>query len=70
MIAEIVKQLEFALEQQEIFENLVKRVDIAELIKIAGLAVPPLSYGSHSQLLMLLLKGFLVDVGKTTVGIN
>ncbi|KAM0000667.1 putative protein kinase RLK-Pelle-CrRLK1L-1 family [Helianthus debilis subsp. tardiflorus] len=69
-IAEIVKQLEFALEQQEIFENLVKRVDIAELIKIADLAVPPLSYGSHNQLLMLLLKGFLVDDGKTWVSIN
>ncbi|KAI7752986.1 hypothetical protein M8C21_026727, partial [Ambrosia artemisiifolia] len=70
MIAEIVQELEFALEQQEIFENLVKRVDIAELIKIADLAIPPLSYGSHNQLLMLLLKGFLIDDGKTWVSIN
>ncbi|KAI3756225.1 hypothetical protein L1987_56043 [Smallanthus sonchifolius] len=70
MIAEIVKELEFALEQQEIFENLGKRVDIAELIKIADLAVPPLSYRSHNELLMLLLKGFLVDDGKTWVSIN
>ncbi|XP_076936810.1 putative serine/threonine-protein kinase PBL7 [Bidens hawaiensis] len=70
MIAEIVNELEFALEQQEIFENLAKRVDIAELIKIAGLAVPPLSYESHNQLLMLLLKGFLIDDGNTWVSIN
>lgn len=39
-------------------------MDVAELIRIANLAVPPLSYESHSQLLMLLLKGFLVDDGK------
>ncbi|XP_071740788.1 probable receptor-like protein kinase At5g59700 [Rutidosis leptorrhynchoides] len=64
-MAEIVKELEFALEHEEIFESLQKRVNIQELIKIADLAVPCLTYGSHNQLLMLFLKGFLDDDGKT-----
>lgn len=50
---------------QEILENIGKKVDFAELMRIADLAVPPLSYGPHSQLLLLLLKGFFVDDGQT-----
>nr|XP_043630615.1 uncharacterized protein LOC122601952 [Erigeron canadensis] len=69
-MAEIAEELEFALEQQEIFENLGKRVDIEELIKIANLAIPPLLYGTHNQLLILLFRGFLVDDGKTWISMN
>ncbi|GKC90519.1 putative receptor-like protein kinase, partial [Tanacetum coccineum] len=54
----IVKELEF-----EIFENLKKKVNIMELMIIADLAVPPLSYGSNSHFLLLLLEGFFVDDG-------
>ncbi|KAI3494574.1 hypothetical protein L1887_40706 [Cichorium endivia] len=69
-MAEIVKELEFALEQQEVFEDLGKKLDFEEMIRIAHLAVAPLSYRSQSQLYTLFLKGFLVGDGKTWISIN
>ncbi|KAL4565202.1 hypothetical protein LXL04_029287 [Taraxacum kok-saghyz] len=69
-MAEIVKELEFALEQQEVFEDLGKKLDFQEMIRISHLAVVPLSYGSQSQLYTLFLKGFLVADGKTMISIN
>ncbi|KAJ9537530.1 hypothetical protein OSB04_030263 [Centaurea solstitialis] len=58
---EVVKGLEIALEQQELFEKLTRIVD---------LVVPPLSYKSQSHLLSPLLKGILVEDGKTWLSVN
>nr|XP_043628816.1 uncharacterized protein LOC122600203 [Erigeron canadensis] len=69
-MAEVVKQLEFALQQQEVFEDLGKKVDFENLIKIADGAVTPLSYVSQSHLYTLFLKGILVDDGKTWIATN
>nr|GEW33075.1 putative serine/threonine/dual specificity protein kinase, catalytic domain-containing protein [Tanacetum cinerariifolium] len=70
MMAEIVKELEFALKQQEVLENLGRKVDIEELMRIADIASPPISYGAPSQILLLLLKGLFVDNGDTWISIN
>ncbi|KAL8263997.1 hypothetical protein R6Q59_022127 [Mikania micrantha] len=69
-MGEVVKELEFSLEQQDILEKLGEKVDFVELTRIADLAVPPLSYGPRSQLLMFLLKGFFVDDGETWISMN
>ncbi|KAI3692125.1 hypothetical protein L6452_31934 [Arctium lappa] len=61
LIAEVMKELEIALEQQELFEKLTRIVD---------LVIPPLSYESQSHLLSLLSKGILVGDGKTWLSIN
>ncbi|GJX40469.1 kinase-like domain, phloem protein 2-like protein [Tanacetum coccineum] len=69
-MAEIVKELEFALKQQEVLENLGKKVDIKELMRTADLTAPPISYGAPSQILLILLKGLFVDNGDTWISIN
>ncbi|KAL8241411.1 hypothetical protein R6Q59_014765 [Mikania micrantha] len=69
-MAEVIKELEIALEQQEVYKNLAQKADVEEMIKIAHQAVTPLSYGSHEQLFMLLLKGIFVDDGTTWLSIN
>ncbi|KAJ9558189.1 hypothetical protein OSB04_012803 [Centaurea solstitialis] len=58
-MAEILKELEYAHEQQEIYENRKNRVHLLGLI--------PTSYGTDgkNQLFMLLKKGMFVDNGKT-----
>ncbi|XP_042758517.1 probable serine/threonine-protein kinase PBL1 isoform X2 [Lactuca sativa] len=60
---EIVKELEVALEQQNIAYN-------RNLVEISKLAVPPLSYRSHDELILLLSKGILVDQGKRWLSMN
>nr|XP_043628235.1 uncharacterized protein LOC122599740 [Erigeron canadensis] len=70
MMTEIVKELEFALEQQEILEILGEKVDFTELRRVVNLALPLLSYVSQSQILKLLLEGFLIDDGNTWISIN
>lgn len=60
---EIVKELEVALKQQNNADN-------SNLVEISKLAVPPLSYGSHAELISLLSKGILVDGGKRWLSIN
>ncbi|KAD5961618.1 hypothetical protein E3N88_13091 [Mikania micrantha] len=54
----------------EVYKNLAQKADVEEMIKIAHQAVTPLSYGSHEQLFMLLLKGIFVDDGTTWLSIN
>ncbi|KAK9078559.1 hypothetical protein SSX86_002616 [Deinandra increscens subsp. villosa] len=69
-MAEAMKELEAALEQQEVYKNLEKKADLEEMIKIANQAVAPLLYRSHEQLFRLLLKGIFVDDGSTWLSIN
>ncbi|KAI3756009.1 hypothetical protein L1987_55821 [Smallanthus sonchifolius] len=74
-MAEIVQELEMALEQQEGFEDNENRItyktqtllfkNATELRRIANLAKSPLPYMTQSQLLLLLKNGILVDGGKT-----
>ncbi|PWA77622.1 protein kinase-like domain, Phloem protein 2-like protein [Artemisia annua] len=65
---EIIKELELALKQQEVFEDLENKVNLEEIIKVVKLAGG--SYESRNQLILLLLKGILVDDGKTFLSIN
>ncbi|KAK9077683.1 hypothetical protein SSX86_006020 [Deinandra increscens subsp. villosa] len=73
-MAEIVQQLEMALEQQEVFADIEKRMkkimSFEGMKKIADLAVSPLSYITQSQLFLLFMKGLLVDDGKTWFSVN
>ncbi|XP_076936813.1 receptor-like protein kinase FERONIA, partial [Bidens hawaiensis] len=69
-MAKIVKELEFSLEQQENLDNLAKKVDLDELIRIVDLALPPVSYGARNQLLVFLLEGLFVEDGETWISIN
>ncbi|PWA35522.1 protein kinase-like domain, Phloem protein 2-like protein [Artemisia annua] len=69
-MVEVLKELEFALQQQEVFEDIGKKVNFEKLIKIADTAVPPLSYVSQSHLFVLFLNGVLVDYGKTWISTN
>ncbi|KAM0068517.1 putative protein kinase RLK-Pelle-CrRLK1L-1 family [Helianthus debilis subsp. tardiflorus] len=62
-MAEVVKELEIALEQQEVYKNLEKKANLEEMIKIASQATAPLSYESHEQLFRLLLNGIFMDDG-------
>ncbi|GJZ44785.1 kinase-like domain, phloem protein 2-like protein [Tanacetum coccineum] len=67
-MAEIIQELELALKQQEVFEDLENKVNLEEIIKVVKLA--GVSYESQNQLILLLLKGILVDDGKTFLSIN
>ncbi|XP_076894949.1 putative serine/threonine-protein kinase PBL7 [Bidens hawaiensis] len=69
-MAEVMKELETALEQQEIYKNLVKKANLEEMIKLANQAKAPLSYGSHEQLFRLLLDGIFVNDGTTWLSLN
>ncbi|GJV43517.1 putative receptor-like protein kinase [Tanacetum coccineum] len=67
---EVLKELDIALEQQEVYKNLEMKVDIQEMIKIADQAIAPLSYETQEQLFRLFLKGIFVDDGTTWLSIN
>nr|KAJ0216295.1 hypothetical protein LSAT_V11C300114640 [Lactuca sativa] len=70
-MAEIVKELEFAIEQLEDFNDLGKKyLDFEEMKWISDLAVVPLTYNSQSQFYRLFLKGFPIADGKTAEDIN
>ncbi|KAK1430867.1 hypothetical protein QVD17_13944 [Tagetes erecta] len=69
-MGEIVQKLEMALEQQEVFEDMGKRMNFEEMRRIADLATFPLSYITQSQLLLLFMRGMLVDDGKTWFSVN
>ncbi|XP_023760128.1 uncharacterized protein LOC111908543 [Lactuca sativa] len=69
-MAEIVKELEIALDQQEFSEDVRKRVDFEEISKILDLAIPPVSYRSQKELFLLLSKGILLSGGKSWLSIN
>ncbi|KAL8195805.1 hypothetical protein R6Q57_025558, partial [Mikania cordata] len=66
-MADIVQELEMALEQQA---NTGKRMGFERMQRIADLAVTPLSYTTQSQLLSLFMKGMLVQDGKTWFSVN
>ncbi|XP_076922927.1 uncharacterized protein LOC143584880 [Bidens hawaiensis] len=69
-MVEVVKELEIALEQQEVYKNLVKKANLEEMVKLANQAKPPLSYATHEQLFRLLLDGIFVDDGTTWLSLN
>ncbi|XP_035844245.1 serine/threonine-protein kinase CDG1-like isoform X3 [Helianthus annuus] len=69
-MAKIVEQLNIALEQQEIFEDIVKRMNFERMRRIADFAVSSLSYVTQGQLLFLFMKGMLLDDGKTWFSVN
>ncbi|KAK1430864.1 hypothetical protein QVD17_13934 [Tagetes erecta] len=62
-MAKIVEELKVALEQQA-----GKRMGFEGMRRIADIAVSPLSYITQSQLLLLFMRGMLVDDGKTDGG--
>ncbi|KAK1427547.1 hypothetical protein QVD17_16234 [Tagetes erecta] len=69
-MVKIVQKLKIALEQQEVFEDLKKRMNFEGMRRIADQAVFPLSYVTQSQLLLLFMKGVLIDNGKTWFSVN
>ncbi|KAM0070547.1 putative protein kinase RLK-Pelle-CrRLK1L-1 family [Helianthus debilis subsp. tardiflorus] len=66
-ISHVVKQLEIALEFQEIFEVTKQPKGYKEIIKAA---IPPLIYRSIDELRMLLSKGIFLNNGRTWLSIN
>ncbi|KAK1408037.1 hypothetical protein QVD17_39667 [Tagetes erecta] len=69
-MAKIVEELKDALEQQEVFEDMGKKLNFEGMRRIADLLVSPLAYKTQSQLLLLFMKGLLIDNGKTWFSIN
>ncbi|KAL4565200.1 hypothetical protein LXL04_029285 [Taraxacum kok-saghyz] len=69
-MAEMVKELEIALDQQEFSEDVRKRMEFEEIEKIIHLAVHPVSYRSQKELFSLLSKGILLSGGKSWLSIN
>ncbi|CAI9290847.1 unnamed protein product [Lactuca saligna] len=63
-MAEILKNLEVALEQQNF------NPENSALLEIAKLAIPPISYTSNQELHSRLTKGILIDGGQTWVSVN
>ncbi|KAJ0715918.1 putative phloem protein [Helianthus annuus] len=68
-MAKIMQQLEIALKVQ-LFEDLGKSMNFEKMKKIAYRATYTLTYISQSHLLLLFLKGILVDDGKTWFWVN
>ncbi|XP_023760123.1 probable serine/threonine-protein kinase PBL7 isoform X2 [Lactuca sativa] len=63
-MAEILKNLEVALEQQNF------NPENSALVDISKLAIPRISYTSHQELHSRLSKGILIDGGQTWVSVN
>ncbi|KAL8238976.1 hypothetical protein R6Q59_015543 [Mikania micrantha] len=66
-MAEVVTELESALERQELTEG---KLPFFINQKIAKTAVPPLYYTSEAELKQLMYKGVLLDNGKTWFSVN
>ncbi|KAK9067834.1 hypothetical protein SSX86_011945 [Deinandra increscens subsp. villosa] len=65
-MAEVVIELETALEYQDISE----RILLFDYEKLSRTAEPPLSYSSNGELMKLLSKGVLLNGGKTWFSLN
>ncbi|KAI7732219.1 hypothetical protein M8C21_006102 [Ambrosia artemisiifolia] len=58
------------VEHHEVIEDIGRRTSFEDMRRIADQAVTPLSYITQSQLLLLFMKGMLVDDGKTWFSVN